>query len=67
MYFVAPTQGWPVLFYHLPTCNEDCTNSFVQTPGHVAAPVAAATRWTPTAVTTILELWDRQVHRIPKA
>jgi len=28
--------------------------------GHVAAPVAAATRWAPTAVTTILELWDRQ-------
>lgn len=26
----------------------------------MAAPVAAATRWAPTAVTTILELWDRQ-------
>jgi hypothetical protein len=28
--------------------------------GHVASPVAAASRWAPTAVTTILELWDRQ-------
>lgn len=28
--------------------------------GHVAAPVAAAARWAPTAVTTILELWGRQ-------
>lgn len=35
-------------------------NMYVSRAGHVAAPVAAAARWAPTAVTTILELWDRQ-------